>query len=70
MYSQQELDIHGGNPIHGGVDIHVPFGIQVISPVDGKHINISDLVVINLDDGKELQRIPIDPNTGGWSPPL
>ncbi len=35
IYSQQELDIHDGNPIHGGVDIHVPYGSQVISPVDG-----------------------------------
>lgn len=35
MYSQKELDIHNSNPIHAGVDINVPFGTQVVSPVDG-----------------------------------
>ena len=35
IYSQKELDIHNSNPIHAGVDIHVPYGTQVISPVDG-----------------------------------
>lgn len=35
IYSQKELDIHNNNPIHAGVDINVPYGTQVISPVDG-----------------------------------
>lgn len=35
IYSDEELAIHGGNPIHGGVDLHAPYGTEVVSPVDG-----------------------------------
>ncbi len=35
IYSQKELDIHGGNPIHAAVDLYAPYGTPVVSPVDG-----------------------------------
>ncbi len=35
IYSSDELKIHGGNPIHGGVDFHLPYGTSVLAPADG-----------------------------------
>lgn len=35
IYSDEELSIHKGDPLHGGVDIYVPYGTPVVSPVDG-----------------------------------
>lgn len=35
IYGEDELSIHGGNPVHAGFDIALPFGTQVFSPVDG-----------------------------------
>lgn len=35
IYSADELKIHKGNPVHGGVDFELPYGTSVVAPADG-----------------------------------
>jgi murein DD-endopeptidase MepM/ murein hydrolase activator NlpD len=35
IYGADELKIHGGNPVHGGVDYELPYGTEVLAPADG-----------------------------------
>lgn len=52
-YSDAELAIHHVDPLHGGIDIAVPYGTAVVSPVDGYVMSSYHVAPLIAEDGTQ-----------------